>query len=93
MQVCLPADKQDGYTVLDVRKNATRLAPPPALARLGPLQPASFRGDFRYLALASGGDPRRLVLWDTLRNDTLMLGGHHACCQLNHTANMSAGGL
>ena len=70
---CLP-NPQDGYTVLDVRRNATRLAPPPALARLGPLQPASFRGDFRYLAMASSGDPRRLVLWDTLRNDTLMLG-------------------
>ena len=63
--------------MLDVRKNATRLAPPPALARLGPLQPASFRGDFRYLAMASSGDPRRLVLWDTARNDTLMLGEHH----------------
>lgn len=65
---------QDGYTVLDVRKNATRLVPPPAVARLGLLQPTSFRGDFRYLAMASGGDPQRLLLWDTVRNDTLMIG-------------------
>ena len=67
--------------MLDLRKKATRLVPPPTLARLGPLQPASFRGDFRYLAMASSGDPRRLVLWDTLRNDTLMLGEGHISWQ------------
>lgn len=65
---------QDGYTVLNVRKNATKLVPPAALARLGLQQPTPYRGDSRYLAMASGGDPQRLAVWDTARNDTLVLG-------------------
>ena len=39
-------------------------------------QPTPYRGDSRYLAMASGGDPQRLAVWDTLRNDTLLLGKH-----------------
>ncbi len=65
---------QDGYTVLHVRQNATKLEPPPALAALGVMQPTPYRGDSRYLAMASSGDPQRLAVWDTARNDTLTLG-------------------
>jgi hypothetical protein len=89
----VPADVQDGYTVLDVRKNATKLVPPPALRRLGLLQPTSFRGDFRYLAMASGGDPQRLVLWDTVRNDTLMLGENDTAWSFGRLRHMSDDGL
>ena len=45
---------QDGYTMLRVRQNATKLAPPRAVTSLGLMQPTPYRGDARYLAMASG---------------------------------------
>lgn len=71
---CAPG-AQGGHRLFHVRKNATLLVPPRAVAALGMMQPTPYGGAAEVVALASQGDPQSLVLWTPSRNDSLAIGG------------------